>query len=413
MLAWLLAGLPVLAVAGYVALRGDDVARRLQPYMPPNTILAGHFALDRPAFLVPILIWALLAVPLAYAAREGAVRRAALALVILLMAGDLAAFALAAPWRYRSLLVQEPLMPPSGALNAGDARIFPVSSAFIYPYQDLESIRALRYPDWGALAGVRSITGYDAFVPSRYSRVMGRMQSTGVVESPELWEPRHHGADLLGVRTVLLDPFVAHTPAWDRRIRRYGLRPAGGEPDATWLGNPRALPRAWRLARATSLPAGAVDVHVMRDAAFDPAQEGLLDAPARVPGPLAPGPVTASTPGYNEIRFETAGPGPGLVAVSEGYDAGWHATAADGRALPVYRLDGVILGVEVPAGPQKVVLRYEPPRWRPGLAVTALGLLALALWELADRRRKQPVGVLAAGISKEGPAPPSDPWPHA
>ncbi|MDB5096321.1 MAG: putative rane protein [Cyanobacteria bacterium RYN_339] len=392
LVAWALMGLPVLAVGTYVVLHGQRLAQRLQPFMPSDTVLAGAFSLDRPNFFVPIVGWLLIAIPLAFATLDLRARRGAQALVLGLLACDLAAFALAAPWGYRCVTVPEPLMPASAELTRGDGRICPVSSAFIYPYQDLDSIRALRYPDWGSLAGVRSITGYDAFVPARYGRVMGRMQSTGVIESPELWMPRHHGADLLGVRMVLLDPIMAKLPIWAQRAREYGLRPAGDEPEARWLANPRALPRAWRLERAESAVPAQVDLHVMRDAGFDPARVGYLDAPEQV-GPLAPGTVWAQTPDFNHIDLETTGAGPGLVAVSEGYDPGWRAFQAEGGELRVHRLDAVILGVEVPAGTSRITLRYEPPRWRLGLLVSALALLALLAWELAERRRPKPVAV--------------------
>src|SRR5205823_42251 len=77
---------------------------------------------------------------------------------------------------------------------------------------------------------------------------------------------------------------------------------------------------------------------------------------------------------------------PGVLVVSQAWFPGWRATV-DGRSAPVVRADGLVLGVPVPAGSHRVVLRYVPPGFRAGVAVTLVTIVGLATWGVVVRRR--------------------------
>jgi hypothetical protein len=70
--------------------------------------------------------------------------------------------------------------------------------------------------------------------------------------------------------------------------------------------------------------------------------------------------------------------GPGRLVVYESYFPGWTATA-DGRALEVKPFDQTFLSVNVPPGPQTIVLKYRPWSFYAGAAISALTLLLIAL----------------------------------
>ena len=280
-------------------------------------------------------------------------------------------------------------MPPAPAVVAGEARAYQASAIYVYPYEDFASVRALRYPNWGSMVGVRSVTGYDAFIPVRYGRVMGAMESTGFMTNEEVWQPGHHGFALFGVRTLLLDPLVAAEPAVRHDVAAKGYRLQSSEARARFFVNPHVLPRAWRLTHTVAAAPLEVERHVTADPAFVPAHLGYLDAPAPK-GTWSDGTVVAHSPDFNTILLDTRGAGPGFVAVSESYDPGWRAfVAAPGgdRELPVTCLDAVILGVAVPAGDRRVTLRYEPRTWHAGEAGSLCALLLWGLWAWRDRRR--------------------------
>jgi uncharacterized membrane protein YfhO len=79
-----------------------------------------------------------------------------------------------------------------------------------------------------------------------------------------------------------------------------------------------------------------------------------------------------------------------LLVVSSAWLRGWHATV-DGHDVPVTRANGLVLGVQVPAGHHVVHLWFSPPGLRFGALISLLSLCALcgpsALAAL--RRRKQ------------------------
>lgn len=385
--AWLVAGLPLWAIALKLYTDGPSMERRLQVYMPPGLSLAGVFSLERPAIWVPLAVW-LVCGALVFARqlrrREG-LPYALMALVVL----DMGLFALNQDWVVRSPRLPEPMVAPAPGLSAGEARALPVSSALVYPYDDFALVRSMRYPNWGGLVDVRSASGYDAFIPTRYAHLMGDMASSGQMSNSEIWAKANHALDLFGVRTVILDPILAADPAMGAQLAARGLVPTSGDPGTRRFLNPRALPRAWRVTKVASEPAEQVDTHVLRDAHFDPLAVAYLDTPDTLDIPLAGGKATAHAQDLDTIAVESSGAGPGLVAVSESFDPGWRAflDGAGGKELAVHRLDGALLGVEVPAGDCHLSLRYEPRTWREGLGVTLLSALLLAAWALWERRR--------------------------
>ncbi|NYJ74804.1 alpha-(1-_3)-arabinofuranosyltransferase domain-containing protein [Allobranchiibius huperziae] len=100
--------------------------------------------------------------------------------------------------------------------------------------------------------------------------------------------------------------------------------------------------------------------------------------PARAYGALRSGDGT--------VRI--GGGGARVVALTEGYNRGWHASLA-GRSLPAVRVDGWRQGFVVPAGAAATLhVTFGPTRWqRAGLIVGALAVLALAVLAVGSRRR--------------------------
>jgi uncharacterized membrane protein YfhO len=90
-------------------------------------------------------------------------------------------------------------------------------------------------------------------------------------------------------------------------------------------------------------------------------------------------------------RLAVRVPRTSALTVRVTYLPGWHVLA-DGRALPVHEVDGLFVGVNVPAGTRNIVVRYWPGGLSVGfgLAVGALAALVLAVaaqetWRRARR----------------------------
>lgn len=149
--------------------------------------------------------------------------------------------------------------------------------------------------------------------------------------------------------------------------------------DSTLTPVPHAVARA-RLLR---------DARVSDDAARD-ITEIDLDRTALVTAAL---PELSGTPGSARVAFDRPGrivvhtmaDGRQLLSISERYHEGWHATA-EGRPLPVVRINGDFLGCIVDAGSHRVELRFAPRSFTNGCLMSAAGLVCLALGAALVRR---------------------------
>lgn len=103
--------------------------------------------------------------------------------------------------------------------------------------------------------------------------------------------------------------------------------------------------------------------------------------PARAYGALRSGDGTV----------RVGGGGARVVALTEGYNRGWHASLA-GRSLTPARVDGWRQGFVLPPGAAATVhVTFGPTRWqRAGLLLGALAVLVLATVAVATRRRGRP-----------------------
>lgn len=411
-----------LALVLGLAVGGGALAARLQPHMPAGVDVAAALSPLAPGVWLPLAL-ALAASGLAWGLRATGGRGWAIALVALaaldlLAYGRLQGLAFVLPDR-PAALGRAPWPDPA----AGRELTVPeLRYPNCYQCDMLAHLRKYRYPGVAALDGTATVNGYDAFVPARYGRLLG-MDSfghAGEYDEGRVFGAGHHALDLLGCRTLRVEAEVAAEPAWAARLAggRYRRGPDTG--GFVVLANPRALPPAWRVARARELPADAVDAAVRGEAPFDPAAEALIDlepfssAPLAVsgvggplsPGPYAPGPATTAWADRTTLAIATDGPGPGLVVVSEGYDPGWRAFLADGSEVAVRRADALLMAVEVPAGPARVLLRYRPRRWAAGVGLSLLAALGLLAWALVAWRRRLPEG---GSASSRSPGVPMEP----
>lgn len=93
---------------------------------------------------------------------------------------------------------------------------------------------------------------------------------------------------------------------------------------------------------------------------------------------------------HNSYALETESPGPALVYCAESDMPGWSATV-NGKPAAIRKANYAFRAVEIPPGHARVELRYSPPGWSLGLAVSALSL-ALALATCARPGRSAGAG---------------------
>jgi hypothetical protein len=155
--------------------------------------------------------------------------------------------------------------------------------------------------------------------------------------------------------------------------------------DASWkvYQNPNAYPRAWIVHQAV--------LEASSDAAFH-----RLDAPgtnlhqvAVLETPL-PRPLDAAGGTGDSVRFRSYEPErmamdvntgtASLLVLSEMFYPGWVAQV-NGKTAKIYRVDGALRGIAVPAGSNRIELEYTPWSFRVGAALSLLTLACvLAGW---------------------------------
>ncbi|HEY9722238.1 MAG TPA: YfhO family protein, partial [Oscillatoriaceae cyanobacterium] len=195
--------------------------------------------------------------------------------------------------------------------------------------------------------------------------------------------------DLLSVRWLRMDADLPARAEWHSRLPSSRWKPVSEKDGVRVYENLRALPRAWRPRRALVLPTPNVDALLTDSAEFSATQTALLEQAPSLKV-LSPGDVTLAEQSFNRLTLRTQGAGPGLVIVSEGYDPGWRAFDG-GTRLKVERVDGVLLGIEVPAGRHQVELRYAPPYWNFAEGGSGVSLVLAIAWALRATRKRRGV----------------------
>lgn len=216
----------------------------------------------------------------------------------------------------------------------------------------------------GAVYGLEDITGN---TPLQLADVAAFMSQ---IPSWRLWQ-------LLNVRYVL-DSRQLDSPGLQLRHHSDALY-------VYELGDP--LPRSWFVYE--------VEVNAnwsrLADEPFNLKQTAILEhnLPADLPAeaPPTPGTSNVTTQTENTLNLQAKTETPGLLVISQVFDHGWRAWH-NGQSIPLYRVNGVLQGVLLPAGEHQVSLKYEPPGWRWGRWGSSLGIM-LAL-----------IGVLIAARSR-------------
>lgn len=118
--------------------------------------------------------------------------------------------------------------------------------------------------------------------------------------------------------------------------------------------------------------------------------------------------------GRNRLVIEVQSVRPALLVLSEAYDRGWRAVwraagATRSASLTVWRANGVMRGVRIPAGKGRIEWTFEPTSFRLGVGVSVLGLCgwfaALVTKLTGSIREPKVMGVLERTVGRSGRQP--------
>ncbi len=151
------------------------------------------------------------------------------------------------------------------------------------------------------------------------------------------------------------------------------------------VGDP--LPRAW-VAYDAKAASDEEAFTVLNSDAFHPMETAILAedaAPAALPqgsGPRSPAQVSEQSPG--RLVLDVTPDKKGLLVISQPFYPGWRATV-DGEAVPIYRTDYLLQGIEVQPGHHRVELTYRLSVMPAIMTLTILVVCTVGL--LIDQRR--------------------------
>jgi hypothetical protein len=161
------------------------------------------------------------------------------------------------------------------------------------------------------------------------------------------------------------------------------------DPDVTIYLNTLALPRALVLHNAQVVADHDAAFTAIHDDSFDPQQMVILEegkALEQEPGQSA---ITVLAYEPNYVAFEVSTDRPAYFLLSDIHHPQWQA-AVNSQETPILVADYALRAVFLSPGTHSVEMRFQPPAWTWGIAVTLITILFLLIftilyWRTADR----------------------------
>jgi hypothetical protein len=314
------------------------------------------------------------------------------------VAALLAALALAAwVWIWKKAAIPRWGCAALGAMLVGDllwfgfGRIAQEDPSLYYPRQPvLEQLAALRGHVIGlsclpanlaATHGLHDVRGYDGVDPSRWVELLKAAgDPTSIVVSYaliELLSPKgaltpdgltlHPIMNMLNVRYVI-----------ERGTPRPGYHPLLHGGDYIIWENPGALPRAFVPKRVETIAESKERIRRLSEDTFDPREIAFVEQAVELRGECnGTAEISDETP--QRLTLATDMKTPGLIVLSDRWDAAWNAYL-DGKRVPILCTNHAIRGVVVPAGRQELQFRYEPAMVFTGAIVSGIAVVIWLVW---------------------------------
>jgi len=254
------------------------------------------------------------------------------------------------------------------------------------PQPALEAARADPLPffrvqiDWllpghtACMEGLEEVYGIASIKPQALEQFMQRVPET------VRW-------DLLGVRYVASWRGKLYTPQGTPidSVLLYQQN----EPDALYTHRLPDEPRfAWIVHEVRAVADRDQLYAALSAPGFDVFQTALVEE--KLPPVKAvngqPEAVTMIMRNSTRIELQADLAVPGLLVISQAHYPGWQATV-NGKRVPLYRTDGLVIGVALPAGHSNLVLTYRPTPFLIGLGISGLTCGIAALLAKSKLRR--------------------------
>ncbi len=230
---------------------------------------------------------------------------------------------------------------------------------------------------------IRGVLGYHGNQLGRYNVLLDKDEGFQEVLDPRVWQllnMRYLLTNTADVKQIFPGAEWVIGPVPDNAGAETYLYRLPGENPYSWVA-PTIVKAGDEAVRATLLHPG-FDLRAAALFAEDAPVDGVPSLQA-LPIPLSlTTTVTRYAPGKASITLSDGAPHGSALIVSENYYPGWHATA-DGKEVPVGRVDYSLIGVQLPEGARKIELWFDNPTYGRGKMITILALGAAGLLVLA------------------------------
>ncbi len=260
---------------------------------------------------------------------------------------------------------------------------------------------AMVAPNANAIYGVESVNGFDSMMLRQIDVASGHVMPTyGLVAGPNTYATAQFRRfmDLLAVGHVV-------TPAnrtLDLPEPRY--RPVYEDEEVRVFENTEALPLFFYVPSPIAVRPEEADLALAEGSfhgeALDPRRSVLVEASdddlgVRSPNPRATAELVVDQARAGSARLRVSCSAPGLLVHAANYSEGWRARV-DGVPAPVFRVNGLVQGIPVPAGRHQVLMEYRPRAFLVGALLSLASLILVAGALLLMGRRAGSSGAGAA-----------------
>jgi len=260
----------------------------------------------------------------------------------------------------------------------------------IEPYRD-----SMRWANSAPMTGIPTATGNDPLAPARILRVR-RLFGQG---QPWLryWELTDLDSPLPALLNVRY--LVTWAPTEQPALEHRHWQRVADLPGHQVYENRRVLPRFYLVGRVRAAGSEAEALALLGSPGFDVRRETVVEGATPLASEAAEfPPVRVLKYEDREVLLEVETASSAYLVTSETYYPGWRAWM-DGRPVKLYLTNAAFRGLLVPPGRHRVRMRFEPPLFYYGLALSGLGW---SLWLAANLRR--PLRQRAGKKSRQGDA---------
>lgn len=216
------------------------------------------------------------------------------------------------------------------------------------------------------------IRGYDAVDPVRVIQTLELLREPLELKA----QPFAQSLNLVVRMNRLLDMLAVSHVIVFQPMNPEALRAGDG---FVATRRPDALPRCYVPRSVRTINDDTERLQTLRDSQFDPAQVALVESVTPLEFTDVQGAARIVTENPTHLILEAQMQTPGMIVLADTWDAGWHATM-QGQALPIYRVNHMLRGVQVPAGTHRIELHYWPASFQRGLYGAGLAAILLVIW---------------------------------